>query len=73
LFDLPDHLTSAVTMPLGGILVALFAGWRMSRQGTLAELGLPDGLLYRTWRWLLRTVVPLAIAAVLLGSLRPSG
>lgn len=73
LFDLLDHLTSAVTMPLGGILVALFAGWRMSRQATLAELGLADGLLYRTWRWLLRTVVPLAIAAVLLGSLRPSG
>ena len=68
-FDLADYFASSLMMPLGGMLIAIFAGWRMSRATLLTELGLQPGFLFQTWRWLLRVVVPLSIGALLLTAL----
>ena len=67
-FDLLDYLTSNVMLPLGGILIAVFAGWIM---GTAArdELGLAEGSVFKTWRFLSRYVCPIAIGAVLVFNL----
>ena len=69
LFDLLDYLTANMMMPVGGMLIAIFAGWFM-RDSTLAdELRINTPWLFRTWRFLIRTVTPLAIAAILVTNL----
>ena len=57
-------------MPAGGVLVAILAGWSLQRSATLDELQLPDKLVYKTWRFLVRYLVPTAIALVFLVNLR---
>lgn len=67
-FDLLDHVTSNVLLPVGGLAIALFAGWAMP-QGVLAEalrLG-PAGTVALSVS--LRYVVPGAIAAATLSSI----
>jgi NSS family neurotransmitter:Na+ symporter len=63
-FDLIDYLVSNVMMPLGGMLYALFAGWWLSKETSIYELGVGDGSLYKLWLLLVRIVAPLAVAAV---------
>ena len=53
-------------MPIGGLAVALFAGWRWGRARALEGSDLGDGALGRVWLWLLRLVVPALIALVFL-------
>lgn len=65
-FELVDYLTSNLMMPAGGLMVALIAGWALSRQATCKELGLGDGLAFKLWRGLVRYVVPLAIVIIFL-------
>ncbi len=62
-FDLLDHLTSNILLPVGGFALALFSGWVISTGLLVEELGLSPtsaALL----RGLLRYFVPVAIAVV---------
>jgi len=63
-FDLIDYLVSNILMPLGGMLYALFAGWWLSRETCLDEIGLDDGAMFRLWLLLVRVIAPLGVAAV---------
>ena len=63
-FDLIDYLVSNILMPLGGMLYTLFAGWWISRQTLVDELGVGEGAIFGLWLFLARIVAPLAIAAV---------
>jgi NSS family neurotransmitter:Na+ symporter len=69
LFDIQDYLTSNVLLPLGGILIAIFAGWVLTAETTRQELGLSPGGVFAVWRFLMRYVCPVAIAAVLVANL----
>lgn len=64
-FDLLDYLTSSLMMPVGGMLIAIFVGWRMSKKALNEELAFVSPILFKLWRLLIRTVVPLSIAALL--------
>jgi NSS family neurotransmitter:Na+ symporter len=64
MFELLDYLTANIMLPLGGLLIALFAGWVMKRNSSMDELGLGNGLLYSTWRVLVRFITPIAILIV---------
>ena len=64
-FDNVDYLTSNIMLPLGGLLIAVFAGWVMCRNSTSDELG-NSGALFKAWRLLARYVAPLGILFVLL-------
>lgn len=64
-FDNLDHLTNNIMLPLGGLFIAVFAGWIMARNSTAEELG-GVGLVYRLWRLLARYVVPVGILFVFL-------
>ena len=64
IFSSLDYLVSNFMMPLGGVLVAVLAGWGLSRQATRSELGLRNERFYGLWRLLVRYVVPVAIALV---------
>jgi len=62
LFDLLDHLTSNVLLPLGGFAIALFAGWVVPYEMLAKELRLtPVGAA--VLRFMLRYVAPAGIAA----------
>ncbi len=64
-FLLVDRLITAVLLPLGGILIAIFAGWRMTRDAVAEELGWPaDDWRFQIWQILIRYVAPAGIAAV---------
>ncbi|WP_289303195.1 sodium-dependent transporter, partial [Methylophaga sp. UBA3996] len=64
MFELLDYLTANIMLPLGGLLIAFFAGWVMKRQSSMDELGLGNGVLYSTWRVLVRFITPIAIMIV---------
>ncbi|MGA7799256.1 MAG: sodium-dependent transporter [Gammaproteobacteria bacterium] len=65
-FGLMDFLTANIMLPLGGLLIAVFAAWRMPRQASSDELGMGDGIRYRIWRALVRYLAPVAIILVFL-------
>lgn len=67
-FDLLDFLVSNLMMPLGGLAIALFAGWAMKRQGLDDEIGL-KGALYSAFMFILRFLTPAGIAVVFLYNL----
>lgn len=68
-FDWCEFLSTTVMLPAGGLLVAIFAGWRMSRHSTLNELGISDGVFFATWRLLVRVVAPIGVLAIFLNAL----
>ena len=61
-FDLFDHLTSNVMLPLGGLGIAIFVGWAVPRSMIASELRLGRTALATLYA-LLRYVVPVGIAA----------
>jgi NSS family neurotransmitter:Na+ symporter len=65
-FELLDYLTSNIMMPAGGLMVALIAGWALSREAVCKELGMGGGLAFTLWRGLVRYVVPLAVVIIFL-------
>ncbi|MGD8497716.1 MAG: sodium-dependent transporter [Chromatiales bacterium] len=66
-FDLIDYLTSNILLPLGGLLIALFAGWLMSKRSVRDELGLEAGW-FAVWLLVLRYVAPVAVLIVFLNA-----
>ncbi len=64
--DAMDYFSNQLLLPLGGLLIAVFAGWVMKRADSRDELwSLGDGG-YALWRFLIRFVVPPAVAIILL-------
>lgn len=63
-FDLIDYLVTNIMMPLGGLLYALFAGWWLSKDTAIYEMGVGEGGVFKLWLLLVRVVAPLAVAAV---------
>ena len=69
IYALIDYFTANLMMPIGGILIALFVGWRVQPEFVEENLAFGSPLIARTWLWTLRVVAPLAIFAVLFTSL----
>jgi len=64
-FDIIDHLTSGLLLPLGGLAVAIFVGWQLPKnisQDELASRGWAFALWYVAIRWL----TPVAVTLVFL-------
>lgn len=68
IFDLLDFFTANILLPLGGLLVALFAGWVMSRQAMENELSLSP-TMFNLWFVTVRFVTPVAVAVVFIYNL----
>jgi neurotransmitter:Na+ symporter, NSS family len=65
-FDILDYLTANIMLPLGGLLLAVFAGWIMKQRASKEELS-DDGIpVYKVWRFLIRYVSPVAVAIIFL-------
>jgi len=66
IFDLLDYLTANIMLPLGGLLIAIFAAWKMSRESSMDELNMGDRFFYPLWRFLVRYITPIAVIIVFL-------
>ena len=61
--DFVDFMTEGLLLPLGGLLIAIFAGWVIPRQSFQSEIS--EGLFMSLWRLTIRWIVPVFIAVVL--------
>ena len=68
-FQFLDFLTSNIMLPLGGILIAVFAGWLMKVELTKAELNIHNSTVYLIWQALVRYIAPVAVFIVLLNAI----
>ena len=59
-----DYVSNQILLPLGGLLIALFVGWKLDVAVARRQLGLEAGLWFGLWRGLLRYVVPVAVLLV---------
>lgn len=67
-FQIIDNLTATVMLPVGGLLIATFTGWFLSKPYVATQLNWEtNGNWFSLWRLLLRYVAPLAILLILLG------
>lgn len=67
IFDSFDALPSMILMPLGGIIISLFAGWRLDRKLLKDELTNNGKLTFRffsVYVFLLKWIIPVAIGLV---------
>lgn len=65
IFETLDKLTSTILLPLGGLLMAIFAGYFMKKDHAQEELNLNDSA-FKLWRITNNIGAPIAIAAVFL-------
>ena len=65
-FEHVDFLTSNLMLPLGGVGIAIFAGWLMTKEMSRAELSVNNEALYSIWQALIRFIAPIAVSIVLL-------
>ena len=65
IFDTLDKLTTNILLPLGGLMMAIFAGWVMRADHVQDELDLKT-IAFRLWRFIIRYVSPIAIMIILL-------
>jgi len=60
-----EFIASDLMLPIGGLLISLYAGWVLDDKITRRELShLSDGL-YTVWRWSVRVVAPLLVLYIL--------
>jgi len=63
--DLVDRFANELLLPVGGVLIAVFAGWQVSRASTRDELGIASDRWFDLWRFLIRYPVPAALLLIL--------
>ena len=72
IFDLFDFVSAKIILPLGGIVICLFVGWKLDHQLVYNEVTNNGSLripLFRIYIFLVRWVAPLAIALIFINEL----
>ena len=67
-FEHLDFLTSNLMLPIGGISMAIFAGWVMTKNMSREELNMNSEVGYYIWHALIRVIAPIAVSIVLLNA-----
>jgi NSS family neurotransmitter:Na+ symporter len=65
-FDLMDYVSNNILLPLGGVFIALFAGWAIDQEVTRDQLSSSSPLMYNAWRFVTRFIAPAAVFSVFL-------
>ncbi|MBV1919919.1 MAG: sodium-dependent transporter [Pseudomonadales bacterium] len=69
LLDFLDKLTTNIMLPLGGLLIAIFAGWIMRRSHVVKEVAMKNFALFNIWIVMIRIVAPIGIGIVMYNSI----
>ena len=64
-FVLLDTLVANLILPLTGLGIAVFVGWRMRPEVLRDELFVEPGHLFSLWRWVLRYIAAPGVLLVL--------
>ncbi|MBL6688384.1 MAG: sodium-dependent transporter [Pseudomonadales bacterium] len=62
-FDTMDYVSNNILLPLGGILIAVFASWRLGQDQLLNEMS-EDRAWIPVWRFLTRFLAPAGVLIV---------
>ena len=62
--DSVDYLANQFLMPIGGMMVAIFAGWFLKPDLALDEFSGIQLKVFNTWRFFIRFISPTLVAAV---------
>lgn len=70
-FDFFDKISANIFMPIGGFLIVIFVGWRMSRADYIDEITSGGTLRFHKWiligiRFLIKFVAPIVIGIIML-------
>lgn len=72
-FETADHFVSNWMLPTGGLAITIAVGWFMTREQSESELvdeTTPGWFSYGVWRFFIRYVAPVAVAAIVIAVLR---
>jgi len=71
-FEMFDFISSKILLPLGGILISIFVGWKMLKKYVYNELS-NDGKyklpMFDTFMFIIRFIAPLCILAIFINEL----
>ena len=70
-FELVDQLSQNIMLPLGGLLIALFAVWALPQSVVREQLDVTDDRVMLLWRVVGGVIAPLGVAAVFVYTLLP--
>ena len=62
--DSMEFITNQVLLPLGGMFIAIFAGWFMKKSLITDEIGAMNPVLYMLWRFFVKFIAPLSVAYI---------
>ncbi len=65
-FDWVDHVTAAIMLPLGGLIMAIFVGYIIDKQKIESIMKPQLGFAFSTWYFSLRYITPIAMFIVML-------
>lgn len=65
-FQIIDFLTASIMLPIGGLLIAIFAGWVMHQDSTEREFSFTNQYVYLLWQNMIRYVSPVLVFLVFL-------
>ena len=68
-FEVIDYISSNLIMPMGGILMAVIAGWVLKSKDTKAEMKLRYPGVFYVWLFLVRFIAPLMLGLVFVSNL----
>lgn len=73
-FDFFDFVSAKIFLPVGGIIISIFVGWRLDREIIVAQLTNHGSLRVPSWLisafvFLLRWIIPLAVGGIFIKEL----
>lgn len=68
-FDVLDTVSGQILLPLGGLLIALFTGWVVSKALMQHELPHAGAKFFAYWRFTIRWLAPVAVGLIIITGL----
>jgi NSS family neurotransmitter:Na+ symporter len=67
-FNTLDYIIANWMLPFGGLLIAVFVGWRLTKSVKEEEFHTQESKIFRygTWNFLLKFVAPVAVALIII-------
>ena len=59
-----DYFSNQILLPLGGLFIAIFVGYFVSKEVAAEELAFHNKTLFGIWHFLLRYAVPPAVLVI---------
>ncbi|MBT5922288.1 MAG: sodium-dependent transporter [Cellvibrionales bacterium] len=69
-FDTLDFITANIMLPLGGLLIAIFVGWRLGYTRVRKEVTGVNNGLFNVWFVVLRFITPIGVIVVFYESIK---